>query len=154
MIGLITPAYAQATEVTPGMQLFLPALTLWEDSIKYNFSRGYPRFNPGEFTVMDLLTCDEANALLAVASDPAAALPGRAVERLKQSPTIVLVNLRRALLGLQMGPLYGETPLARNHALPQPFQGVAQRGVAGFGVEVGCARTAWPVNRSMWRKGW
>jgi formylmethanofuran dehydrogenase subunit B len=37
-----------------------------------------------------LLTRDEADAALVIASDPAAALPRRAVARLKQIPTIVL----------------------------------------------------------------
>src|SRR5712692_5298487 len=40
-----------------------------------NFGRGYPRFNPGEFTVVDLLARREADAALIVATDPAANLP-------------------------------------------------------------------------------
>lgn len=55
-----------------------------------NFSRGYPRFNPGEFTTVDLLARGEADAALIIASDPAANFPRRAVERLSEIPTIVL----------------------------------------------------------------
>lgn len=55
-----------------------------------NFSRGYPRFNPGEYTAVDLLARGEADAALIVASDPAANLPRVAADRLAQIPTIAL----------------------------------------------------------------
>jgi len=55
-----------------------------------NFSLGFPRFNPGEYTVVDVLSRDEADAALIVASDPVSSLPGRAVQRLAQIPTITL----------------------------------------------------------------
>ena len=37
-----------------------------------NFSRGYPRYNPGEFTAVDLLRRGDVDAALVVAADPAA----------------------------------------------------------------------------------
>ncbi|MFQ5766346.1 MAG: formylmethanofuran dehydrogenase subunit B, partial [Rhodospirillales bacterium] len=40
-----------------------------------NFARGYPRFNPGEFTSVDVLARAEADAALIIASDPAANFP-------------------------------------------------------------------------------
>jgi formylmethanofuran dehydrogenase subunit B len=55
-----------------------------------NFSRGFPRFNPGEYTAVDLLARNEADAALIVASDPVANLPRVAAGRLAQIPTIVL----------------------------------------------------------------
>jgi len=55
-----------------------------------NFSRGYPRFNPGEYTTVDLLARGEADAALIVASDPVANLPRVAADRLAQIPTIAL----------------------------------------------------------------
>lgn len=55
-----------------------------------NFSLGYPRFNPGEFTVVDVLSRGEADAALIVASDPASSLPGKAARRLAEIPTIAL----------------------------------------------------------------
>jgi formylmethanofuran dehydrogenase subunit B len=55
-----------------------------------NLSRGYPRFNPGEFTTVDLLVRGEADAALIIAADPAANFPRRAIERLAAIPTIVL----------------------------------------------------------------
>jgi formylmethanofuran dehydrogenase subunit B len=51
---------------------------------------GYPRFNPGEFTTVDLLARGEADAALVIAADPAANFPQAAIEHLKRIPTIVL----------------------------------------------------------------
>lgn len=64
----------------------------WQTGFPFgvNFSRGYPRFNPGEFTTVDLLTRGEADAALIIASDPASNFPRRAVERLGEIPIIVL----------------------------------------------------------------
>jgi formylmethanofuran dehydrogenase subunit B len=55
-----------------------------------NFSLGYPRFNPGEYTVVDVLSRGEADAALVIAADPASSLPAKAVRRLAEIPTIVL----------------------------------------------------------------
>ncbi|MFN3919885.1 MAG: formylmethanofuran dehydrogenase subunit B [Methylohalobius sp.] len=55
-----------------------------------NFNRGYPRFNPGEFTTVDVLARGEADALLVVASDPAANFPRKAIEHLHKIPVITL----------------------------------------------------------------
>lgn len=55
-----------------------------------NFSRGYPRFNPGEWTAVDLLARGEADAALIIASDPAANFPKAAIEHLKRIPVITL----------------------------------------------------------------
>jgi len=55
-----------------------------------NFSKGYPRFNPGEYTVVDVLSREEADAALIVASDPMANLPGKATRRLHQIPLIAM----------------------------------------------------------------
>ncbi len=64
----------------------------WQTGFPFgvNFSRGYPRFNPGEFTTVDLLARGDADAAMIIASDPAANFPKAAVERMKQIPTIVL----------------------------------------------------------------
>ncbi len=61
-----------------------------------NFARGYPQYNPGEFTAVDVLARGEADAALIIASDPVAHFPRQAAQRLSQIPTIVLdpeVNL-------------------------------------------------------------
>ncbi|MEJ2111211.1 MAG: formylmethanofuran dehydrogenase subunit B, partial [Acidobacteriota bacterium] len=55
-----------------------------------NFSLGYPRFNPGEFTVVDLFDRAEADAALVVAADPIASLPARAAGNMQNVPLIAL----------------------------------------------------------------
>lgn len=55
-----------------------------------NFSRGYPRYNPGEFSVVDMLARREPDAALIVATDPGAHLPLDAVQYLQSIPTIHL----------------------------------------------------------------
>ena len=55
-----------------------------------SLSRGYPRFNPGEFTTSDLLARGEADAALIVASDPMSNFNQPAREHLARIPSIVL----------------------------------------------------------------
>ena len=55
-----------------------------------NFSRGFPRFNPGEFTTVDLLSKRDADAALIVASDPAANFPQAAIDHLASIPVVCL----------------------------------------------------------------
>ncbi len=62
----------------------------WEVGFEYaiDFSRGYARFSPGEFTAVEALVRGDCDAAMIVASDPAAHFPKRAVERLKEIPVI------------------------------------------------------------------
>jgi formylmethanofuran dehydrogenase subunit B len=83
-----------------------------------NFSRGYPRYGPGEFTVTDLLCREEVDAALVVASDPAATLPARAGEYLGKIPTIVI------------DPNYSATAKLARVFLPSAPIGVAASGTA------------------------
>ena len=55
-----------------------------------NFARGYPRFNPGEYTTSDTLARKEADAALIIASDPYANFSQPARERLAAIPVICL----------------------------------------------------------------
>ena len=55
-----------------------------------NFNRGYPRFNPGEFTTTDVLSRGEADAAMIIASDPASNFPKKAIEHMKKIPIISL----------------------------------------------------------------
>jgi formylmethanofuran dehydrogenase subunit B len=55
-----------------------------------NLGRGYPRFNPGEFTTADTLARGEADAALIVASDPMANFSQPAREHLARIPYIAL----------------------------------------------------------------
>jgi formylmethanofuran dehydrogenase subunit B len=55
-----------------------------------NLGRGYPRFNPGEFTTSDTLARGEADAALIIASDPMANFSQPAREHLARIPFVAL----------------------------------------------------------------
>jgi formylmethanofuran dehydrogenase subunit B len=55
-----------------------------------DFSRGYARANPGEFTAVDLLTRGDADAALIVAADPWSTMPQAAVDHLETIPYVVI----------------------------------------------------------------
>ena len=55
-----------------------------------NFNRGFPRFNPGEYTTTDVLSRGEADAAMIIASDPASNFPKKAIEHMKKIPIISL----------------------------------------------------------------
>jgi len=114
-----------------------------------NFGRGYPRFNPGEFTTVDLLARGEADAALIVSADPVANFPQPAIEHLKRIPTIVLdpqasetakvarVAFTTAIYGINVpGTVYrmDDVPIRLRPALPSRYpsdeevlKGIAKR---------------------------
>ncbi len=55
-----------------------------------NLARGYPRFNPGEFSTIDLLVRGDNDAALILGADPGATMPQPAIDHLARIPTIVL----------------------------------------------------------------
>ena len=55
-----------------------------------NLCRGYPRYNPGEFSTVDLLLRGEVDAALILGADPGATMPQPAIDHLARVPTIVL----------------------------------------------------------------
>ncbi|OGD52771.1 formylmethanofuran dehydrogenase subunit B [Candidatus Bathyarchaeota archaeon RBG_13_60_20] len=68
------------------------AVTTWQTGYPYavDFSRGYPRYNPGEYTSVDMLARGEADAALVLASDPASTFPVDAARGLAKIPVITL----------------------------------------------------------------
>ena len=64
----------------------------WNTGYAYSidFSKGYPRYNPGEFSSVDLLMRNEIDASLIVASDPASSFPAAAVRNLFKHPLIAI----------------------------------------------------------------
>ncbi|TXT62978.1 MAG: Tungsten-containing formylmethanofuran dehydrogenase 2 subunit B [Promethearchaeota archaeon] len=64
----------------------------WNTGYAYSidFSRGYPRYNPGEFSSVDLLMRDEIDASLIVASDPASNFPAESVKNMFKYPLIAI----------------------------------------------------------------
>ncbi len=101
-----------------------------------NFARGYPRFNPGEFTTVDLLARGEADAALIISADPVANFPQVAIEHLKRIPTVVLdpflsetakiarVAFTTAVYGINVpGTVYrmDDVPIRLRPALPSRY---------------------------------
>jgi formylmethanofuran dehydrogenase subunit B len=101
-----------------------------------NLGRGYPRFNPGEYTTVDLLARGEADAALIVSADPAANFPQAAIEHLRRIPTIVLdpalsatariarVAITTATYGINVaGTVYrmDDVPIRLRPALPSGY---------------------------------
>jgi formylmethanofuran dehydrogenase subunit B len=64
----------------------------WQTGYPYavDFSLGYPRYNPGETSAVDILMRGESDASLVVASDPVANFPRKASEHLVKNPLIVI----------------------------------------------------------------
>ena len=67
-------------------------VTTWQTGYPYavDFSRGYPRYNPGEYTSVDLLAGGEADAALVIASDPVSNFPADAARHLAKIPVVTL----------------------------------------------------------------
>lgn len=101
-----------------------------------NFSRGYPRFNPGEFTTVDTLSRRDADAAIIIASDPASNFPKAAIEHLRRIPLISLdtkstitstlarVAFRTATYGINTGgTVYrmDDVPITLRKAFDSPF---------------------------------
>ena len=55
-----------------------------------DFSRGFPRYNPGETTFVDMLNRKECDAALVVGSDPLAHLPAQAADYLRTIPVATI----------------------------------------------------------------
>jgi formylmethanofuran dehydrogenase subunit B len=64
----------------------------WQTGFPFgvNLGRGYPRFNPGEYTTADTLARGEADAALIIASDPMSNFSQPAREHLARIPVVVL----------------------------------------------------------------
>ena len=64
----------------------------WNTGYAYSidFSRGYPRYNPGEFSAVEVLLKDQIDASLIVASDPASNFPAASVKNMFKHPLIAI----------------------------------------------------------------
>ena len=64
----------------------------WNTGYAYSidFSRGYPRYNPGEFSAVEVLIKDQVDASLIVASDPASNFPAASVKNMFKHPLIAI----------------------------------------------------------------
>ncbi len=71
-----------------GADMVLAWLTGYPFSV--NLARGYPRYNPGEFSAQPMLERGDVDAALFVGSEGAARFSAQALEHLARIPTIVL----------------------------------------------------------------
>jgi formylmethanofuran dehydrogenase subunit B len=64
----------------------------WQTGYPYaiDFSQGFPQFNPGEYTAIDLLKRGDIDAMLVISSDPGAHFPKPAVQNMVKHPLIVI----------------------------------------------------------------
>jgi formylmethanofuran dehydrogenase subunit B len=90
---------------------------LWQTGYPFavDFSNGYPRYNPGETSAIEILHRGESDAALVVSSDPAGSFPRETVEALKSNPLIVIdphetattkladVVIQSAIVGVECG---------------------------------------------------
>lgn len=92
----------------------------WQTGFPFavDFSLGYPRYNPGETSVVEILNRQESDAFLAVASDPVAGFPKSALEHLLKKPLIVI------------DPHLNATSLMADVVLPSAVVGIEVEGTA------------------------
>ncbi len=92
----------------------------WQTGYPYavDFSLGYPRYNPGETSVIDILYREETDAGLIIASDPVAHFPREAAQNLVKNPLIVI------------DPEVTPTSLMADVVIPSAFVGIEVEGTA------------------------
>jgi formylmethanofuran dehydrogenase subunit B len=92
----------------------------WQSGYPYavDYSHGYPRYNPGETSVIDILCRGESDAGLVIASDPVANFPRDAVQNLVKNPLIVI------------DPQVSPTSLMADVVFPSTFVGIETEGTA------------------------
>ncbi|MFX1468790.1 MAG: formylmethanofuran dehydrogenase subunit B [Promethearchaeota archaeon] len=92
----------------------------WQTGYPYSidFSKGYPRYNPGEFSSVDILIKDEVDASLIVASDPASNFPAAAVKNMFKHPII------------SVEPHHTPTSVNADIILPPAIAGIECEGTA------------------------
>ncbi|MCW3994781.1 MAG: formylmethanofuran dehydrogenase subunit B [Candidatus Bathyarchaeota archaeon] len=95
-------------------------VSAWQSGYPYgvDFSLGYPRYNPGETTCMDVLIKDEHDATLVIAADPGANFPKKAVQNMVKHPLIVI------------DPHMNATAMLGDIVFPAAFVGIEVEGTA------------------------
>jgi len=95
-------------------------VSTWQTGFPYavDLTKGYPRYNPGETSVIDILSRGESDAALVVASDPVAHFPKQAAQNLVKNPLIVI------------DPENTATSLMADVVLPTAVCGIEAEGTA------------------------
>ncbi|MBL8867523.1 MAG: formylmethanofuran dehydrogenase subunit B [Planctomycetia bacterium] len=86
-----------------------------------NFSRRYPRYNPGEFTAADLLERQDVDAALIVGANAMKRLPDAARKQLDRIPTIVINReIAKAAVSIATAPagISASGTVYRNDKIP------------------------------------
>lgn len=85
-----------------GNAVGVESVLAWQTGFPFavNFSAGYPRFGPVEFSAAEMLARREVDACLVVGADPAAHLPRAAVAHLASIPVILLDSRRTSTAAL------------------------------------------------------
>jgi formylmethanofuran dehydrogenase subunit B len=95
-------------------------VSTWQTGYPFavDLSQGYPQYNPGETSVIDILRRGESDAALVVASDPVAHFPHEAAQNLTKNPLIVI------------DPEPTPTSLMADVVIPPAFVGIEAKGTA------------------------
>jgi formylmethanofuran dehydrogenase subunit B len=77
---------------TPGDVTGADMVLIWQTGYPFsvNFARGYPRYNPGEYSAEGMLERGEVDACLLVGSEGVARFSPKAMDYLRRIPTIAL----------------------------------------------------------------
>ena len=88
-----TRFYARRMRI-PGDVTGADNVLCWQTGYPFsvNLSRGYPRYNPGEYSANELLARKEVDACLFVGSEGVAKLSPPALDQLRRIPIIALVH--------------------------------------------------------------
>ncbi|MDW8048323.1 MAG: molybdopterin-dependent oxidoreductase [Nitrososphaerota archaeon] len=92
----------------------------WQTGFPYavDFSHGFPRYNPGETSVIDVLRRGDSDAALIVAADPVSSFPQEAVSHLLKTPLIVI------------DPCFSPTAAMADVVIPSAIAGIEAEGTA------------------------
>ncbi len=92
----------------------------WQSGYPYaiDFSLGFPQYNPGETSCVDILLRKESDAALVIASDPISNFPKKAAEHLVEAPLIVI------------DPHMNVTAMVGDVVFPSSIVGVEKAGTA------------------------
>lgn len=95
-------------------------VSTWQTGYPYavDFSLGYPRYNPGETSVTDVLLRRESDAAIIIASDPVANFPRKVAKHLIENPLIVIDSHMNA------------TSQMADIVIPSAFVGIEASGTA------------------------
>jgi formylmethanofuran dehydrogenase subunit B len=123
----------------PGDVAGADSVLCWQTGFPFavNFARGYPRYNPGEYSANELLGRGEVDACVLVGSESVSLLSSSAQAALSAMPTIVLdyphiqpswaptVGFKTAVYGIHApGTAYrmDEIPIPLRQVIPSPYR--------------------------------